>query len=173
MDMPPPLPPSAPTRPTSVTAIAIIGIVLALMGIVCTPLGALPYFMQFGPPNPMIDMVKDNTLLYAWTMLSLLLGFFLAIALMAGSIGALMLKPWARLTLIAYAGLAMAFGLVGAIVQFAVMMPMARTLDPAMASGAMIGMSIGGGCICLALLYQASILYVMTRPDVKQLFDGR
>src|SRR5947208_2777359 len=88
-------------RPTSVTVMAILGIIFGGLGL-CSPFALIPYFMNFGPPNPFIDAVKNNTFLLDWTMFATLLTFVLAILLLTCSIGALGLKPWARPGLVWY-----------------------------------------------------------------------
>src|SRR5262245_46761094 len=119
--LPPPIP-SAPTRPTALTVIAILGIVFGALNIVClTPFSLYSMFANTGQPNPMMDYIKDTPLLYAWTMLSMLLGVLLAATLLAGSIGALRQAPWSRLALLIYAGGSILLGLIGVVVWF--MMP--------------------------------------------------
>ena len=175
MTAPPPLPRTAPPRPTSVTVVAVLGILFGAWGVVCTPVGALPYFMDLpGGANPIIDMVKESTGLFSYMMAQLFVWFVMAVVLLAGSIGALMLKPWARLTLMGYAVVSLVLGVINAAVTVFLFLPMFRAADdPAMAGGAVGGM-VGAGCgVCFGFIVQGALLYVLTRPDVKAAFEGR
>jgi hypothetical protein len=172
----PPLPPlnrtAAQPRPTALTVIAIIGIVFGVLGL-CSPFGAVPYFMEMpGPPNPMIEMVKESTFLFIWTIGSLFLAFVMSIVLLAGSIGALGLKPWARPTLLGYSAVSILFGLVGAVVNVVTFLPLRGDENPALAAGASFGL-VGAGCgLCIGLLIQGAMIYVLMRPDVKRAFGA-
>lgn len=71
--------PPPPRRPTSVTVLSIIGIILGAMGVICTPLGLIQYFVDFGQPNPVIDAIKENKLAFAWTIGSNILTILLSV----------------------------------------------------------------------------------------------
>src|SRR5438128_303609 len=107
---PPPVPyasyaagPAVPgvTRPTSVTALAIIGIIWGGIAVLGGVWGVASYFLPFH--NPVIDKVKENPGLFVFTVVSGLVGLALAVVLLAGSIGALSLKPWARRAMLFWA----------------------------------------------------------------------
>src|SRR5262245_10688660 len=118
----PPLSPVASERPTSLTVIAIIGIALGALGILCgTPSKFYMLFVGFGPPNPTIEFIKDNPALLVWTVASTLLSFLLAVACLAGGIGALKLRPWSRWALYAYAIGEIVLATIGVILQVTVM----------------------------------------------------
>ena len=172
MDYPPPLPTSKPARPTIVTVVAIVGLLFALMGIVCTPIGAIPYFTDMGgPPNPILDMVKETTWMYVYMIVSMVIGFLMAWVLLAGSIGALMLKPWARVVLMGYAALSLFFTVVGSAVTLVMFLPLREQMDDPAMMGGVIGGLFGAACgLCFGFALQGGLLYVMTRPDVKRAF---
>ena len=180
MTEPPPFPPlNTPTvaaveRPTSVTVIAILGIVFGALGLICTPFAILPYVTDFGGPNPVVEMVKETTWMLVWMIFSIVLGLLFSIILLAGSIGALRLKPWARLTLIGYSIASLFMTVISVVVSLMMFMPLFRDSDnPAMAAAATGGM-IGAGCqICFSFVLQGAVLYVLTRPEVKRAFGVR
>src|SRR5438128_7719791 len=86
----PPLPVPNP-RPTSVTVVAILGIIFGAMAVICSPFAMIPYFMQFGPPNPAIDAIKNDRLIFNWMVGSLIVHWPVGVLLLASSIGALSL----------------------------------------------------------------------------------
>jgi hypothetical protein len=177
MTEPPPLPPlnpstASPTRPTALTVIAIVGIVFGLMGVICSPFGALPYMMEMpGPPNPVVEMVKESTWMFAYMMMSLVVGFIFGVILLVGSIGALQLKPWARPVLIGYAIASLVTTVISTVVTLIMFLPLLQNSgDPAVA-GAGVGGMIGAGCgLCLGFAVQGAMLYILSRPDVKRAF---
>ena len=161
--------PSLDERPTAVTAIAVIGIVFGVLGVGCTPIGALPYFTRFGHPNPVVDIVKESPLLYAWMLASLAFGFLLAVVLLVGSIGALGLKAWARTTLMGYAIVALVTGVLNTLINMAVVIP--RLSQGLAGTPALVGVVVGSLCgIGFTIALQAAILIVLTRPHVKRAF---
>src|SRR5688572_20360760 len=96
-------PPAPAKRPASVTT---LGIILAGLAVLCSPLALLPYFMQIGPPQPAIDVVKNDAALFGYMVGSVALGWVLGLVLLVCSIGALMMKEWARKGMLTYAWIA-------------------------------------------------------------------
>jgi hypothetical protein len=90
-------------RPVSVTVLAIIGILYGALMFLCTPMSIIPYFMRLPQPNPVIDLTKNDPLLFAWTVAAAVVGWLLSIILLSGSIGALGLREWARQFLVSWA----------------------------------------------------------------------
>ena len=173
MDYPPPLPRSKPFRPALVTAVGIIGILFASMGILCSPFALIPYFMELGGPNPVVDHVKQTTWMYVYMIVSLAIGFVMAWVLLAGSIGALRLKPWARPTLMGYAAVSLVLTVVGAVASLAMFLPLTNQMDnPAMMGGVIGGLFGAVFSICFGFALQGGLLYVMTRPEVKRAFEA-
>src|SRR5262245_34716176 len=99
-------PPQPPRRPASVTTLGIIGIILGGLAVLCSPFALLPYFIQMGPPNPIVDAVKNDAGLFGYMIGSIALGWVIGLVLLCSSIGALMLKEWARKGMLTYAWIA-------------------------------------------------------------------
>jgi hypothetical protein len=156
-------------RPTSVTVVAIISIIMAGLGILCSPLAIIPYVVDFGPPNPAIAIVKGNAGNMAFMIITLSMGFLNAILLLAASIACLKLKPWGRTGMIVYAVIAL-FGVAsGTVFNILVVFPAlaaARTASPAGAAGYVGG--VGGVIFGMAL--PVVILIVMRRSNVVAAF---
>jgi hypothetical protein len=163
-------------RPTSVTVLAIIGIILGGIGTLCTPFALIPLVMDMpGPKNPVIQAMKDDGTLMAWTLGSSLLGWVMAIVLLSASIAALKLKEWARKALVFYAAAAFVINTISLVFTLAVLNPKMAALignDPATKSAmamqsvfTLIGFVIG-------LIFPAFVLLYMTRPHVKAAFAG-
>ncbi len=166
----------APTRPTSVTVLSIISIVFALLGVICVPLGLTAYFvpaMQQG--NPGIAAVKSDTPLFAWVLISNLIGFVMSIVLMAGAIGSLKLMTWARHLMLAYAAISIVVTIVVTIVNTIWLTPVMvqSTVPEAQAIvkwssyiGAVIGMLFG-------LTMPVLVLIFFRKPHVVDAFERR
>jgi hypothetical protein len=172
-------------RPTSVTVIAILAIIIgsiSVLGLLCSA----PQYMgvRFGPPNPVVDAVHDDPVLFWFMMLSMAFGTVLAIAQLWGGIGALSLKPSARTALIWYAILYMVMGVLGLILNIVVINPRMQQIvnktvssNPQMNNPTMKTVmqysQYGGYCMAIVLLiWPVIILYVMTRPHVKAAFQS-
>src|SRR5689334_5040158 len=97
-----PLPPAE--RPGSVTAMAIIGIIFGSLGFICTPVSLVPYFIPLpqSPQGNPLDVIKNDSMLFGWTIMSSLIGWVLSIFQLTGSIGALGLRQWARNILVGW-----------------------------------------------------------------------
>jgi hypothetical protein len=162
-------------RPTSVTVMAIIGIIYGAMGFLCSPLALIPYFMTMPQPVPAIDAVKNDQLLFGWTMASLAMGWLLAIFLLIGAVGALGLKQWARQVLIGWAITSALLSIAGICMQAIVIMPRIAEYTrnqsgperAGAAAGGMIGLVLG---VLLGVGIPGTMLFIMTRPNVKDAF---
>lgn len=161
---------AVPKRPTSVTVLAIIGIILGSLSVLCSPMGLLPYFVQIGPPNPMIDSVKNDPALFGYMIGSIAVGWVIGLLLLVGSIGALLLKDWARKGLLTYAWIQIVLGVIGFIAMitwFNPRMTAAAGSNKAAALGGQIGGMIGA---IIGLILPVLILVFMNRPHVKAAF---
>src|SRR5262245_4610023 len=94
-------------RPTVVTVFAVIGIIFGSMGFLCTPLALFPYYVQLPKPDPVIDAVKNDSILFGAMIAGLAMNWLLSALVLVGSIGALGLKDWARQILIGSAVMTM------------------------------------------------------------------
>ena len=162
-------------RPKAVTVMAIIGIIYGAMGFLCSPLAVIPYVIKYPQPVPAIDAIKNDQVLFGWTMSSLAMGWLLSIVLLIGSIGALSLKQWARQMLIGWAITGMLLSIAGTVLQIAVVQPRMQdaigTQSSAEQTGAAIGRVVGLVLgIGLGVGVPAVMLFVMTRPNVKDAF---
>lgn len=159
-------------RPTSVTVLAVLGIIFAALGLICSPLSLVPYFVKIGPPNPAIDAVRSNTALMTWIIASVVIGFLLAALLLAGSIASLKLRLAGQRAMILYAKIAIAMAILGFVVNVVWMMPAMSQGQQGVSKnaeiiGGMIGGLIGG---LLALIYPICILVYMNKSHVKAAF---
>jgi hypothetical protein len=162
------------TRPTSVSVLAVLGIIFGAIGVLCSPMALVPYYVNFGPPNPVIDTVKNSPPLFTWTVGGTVLGFILGIVLLSGSIGAWSLKPWARKLLVLYGWAALVLGIFNTLIMTLVVMPKASAgatsgMAHTQATAGMIGGIVGG---VLALALPLCMIIFMTRPHVKEAFEN-
>jgi hypothetical protein len=160
-------------RPTSVLVIAIIGIILGAIGVACSPFALVPYFVNIGPPNPAIDIIKGSPGNMAFMIGSLAIGVVNAIVLLAGSIGSVKMRPWGRTALIVYAIVAILGVIVGLIFNILVFLPALSALRTTSAAGAAAytgGLAGGIGGTIGGLILPAAILIVMYRPHVVNAF---
>jgi hypothetical protein len=162
-------------RPTSVTVMAIIGIIIGAMGFLCTPMALFPYYMQLPKPDPVIEAVKNDSLMFGWMIAGLAMNWVLSLLLLAGSIAALGLRDWARQILIGWAMTNILLTLVQLVYQFLYYFPKLRevTADQpkAVAAATSVGLWVGTGiAVVMGLGFPAVMIYIMTRPHVKDAF---
>jgi hypothetical protein len=172
-----PYPPMNPNpRPTSVLVLAIIGIIFGAFGTLCSPLALLPYVMNFNvpgaPPNPAFDTINNSPFLHSYMIVSVVVGWFMAILLLVCSIAALSLKPWARKGLLAWAGITIVTGIIGLFITVAFILPAMGQGNTPQAKGAAIGGMVGGivGGV-ISLILPVLMLVFMTRPHVVAAFE--
>jgi hypothetical protein len=162
------------TRPTSVTVFGILNIVFAGFGLIGTLATLAMFKMAAGTNNPALQIMQDNPAFAAWIKLSIPLGLISSVALLAGGIGLLMMKSWARKLSIIYAFFAMVLSIVGTVLNYLwmirPMMEQAAQKQGPEAAGA-IGGAIGGlAGGCFSLIYPVLLLIFMTRPKVVAAF---
>jgi hypothetical protein len=171
-------PPTGPVRPGSVTAIAIIGIVFGAIGLLCKPAALGMLFVPQPGPNPALDMQKD---MMGWTVGSTAVGVAASLLLLASSIGALSLKPWARKGLLAYAALAVLMNVVNLVVSLIWIVPKMQEIQQQQGAGAPAGMAAimqTAGTVgavvgfLITMIFPALVYYYMTRPQIVALFEG-
>ena len=85
-----------PNVPTSVKVLAIIGIVLGCLGILGVMFSALMLFVTIGPPNPLMESLRHDSVYLGITAVGLAIGLPLTGLLIVASIQSLRLVPWAR-----------------------------------------------------------------------------
>jgi hypothetical protein len=156
-------------RPTSVTVIAVLAIVFGGLGLLCTPFSVLRYFTNIGGHSPLVEAVRARPVLLGWTLFASCTGLLFSLVLVIAGIGALSLKRWARILLIAEATASILFGLLNTALTMVAIFPALRE----MGGPAVIGGLGGGFCALLfGLLVNGLILFFMTRPHVKAAFAG-
>ncbi len=168
-------------RPTSVTVFGILNIVFAVFGF-CGVLGIVAVFMMLGTNlnnpafqnNPTMQAIQDSPAYATWLKISVVLGVFVSIALLAAGIGLLRLKPWARTLSIAYGIYGIVSVIIGTVVNyFFLIQPMLEKAhgeqgpEAAGAIGGAIGGMFGG---CIGIIYPVLLLIFMTRPNVTAAF---
>lgn len=170
-------------RPKSVTVIAIIGIIFGALGV----LGALCNLPQYMGvkilPNPVMDAMREDSVLVALIVGSLVISLIASVLLLWGGIGALSLKPGARKALIAYAivlivntivGLGLSLTVSGTRSEAAFQRSM-KNVPPAQAAAMQKGYELGfygaTGFSVIFLVWPGLVLYYMSRPHVKAAFE--
>ncbi|MBL7040746.1 MAG: hypothetical protein ISR77_19085 [Pirellulaceae bacterium] len=127
------------------------------------------------PPNPVVELLKENQAYYVFTMVSMALGFVATVVLGLAGYGLLKMQPWGRQLSIAYGLYAIVSGIVGMIANWVWLIgPLMEQADMAGAgperAGAMggaIGGAFGG---CIGLIYPIILLIFMMRSNVVQAF---
>jgi len=80
-------------RPASVTTLAVLAIIFGSLGVLGT-LCSLPQYLGVNlTPNPVVNRIRDDKLLMAWTIGTLAVGFVLSILELYAGIGSMSLKP--------------------------------------------------------------------------------
>jgi hypothetical protein len=152
--------------------LSVLGIIFGSIGVVCTPLALVPLLMAEQLDAAEWQAVKQNQALYAYTVISALAGLLLALVLLCGSIGGLLLKPWARSLLLGYAGVALVVGITTLVANLIWVVPAQLAMstgaaDPMVQRAGHIGGMVGSvlGFLFAAVL-PCCILYFYTRPHV-------
>lgn len=164
-------------RPTSVTVLAIIGIIWGALLLLCNVFGLIgAVALSAGTvTDPGMEALRENKLVWMSQMVMPVIGLIIAIVLIAGSIGSLMLKAWGRLAMIVYAVVAIVVGLLNAVVTLVYIAPTMKQNIPAgqnaeaFAAGQTFGMYCG---ILIVLAYPVFVLIFMNKPHVKAAFES-
>src|SRR5882672_9663344 len=105
-------------RPASVTVFGILNIIFAVVGVFGI-IGSIVMFSTMDASrNPVVKIMRESPAYATWMKLSLPLGLAATMALLTAGIGLLLMKPWARKLAIGYAIYAIAFGVLGTVVNF-------------------------------------------------------
>ena len=166
-------------RPTSVNVLAGLGILFGALMVLCKPAGlAMQLFVTIpGPPNPMIDLFRNDPTLRAFALASGLTGTLISLLLLISSLGSLALKQWGRTGMLGFAALAVLATIVEQGVAAAVVGPeVERAMrqsgvqqPPGIAwMSGWVGLVIA---LVLRLWYPVLVIYYFTRPHVKAAFE--
>ena len=170
-------PPPNP-RPTSVTVLAIVGIVWGALMLLCNGVGLIPELIpNFGGADPVFAELRANSVARAWGVVGPVIGLGLAVLLLAGSIGALMLRGWGRAAMMVFAVAEILAGLVNLVITIGVINPITAKAAPAgpgaQGNAFAIGQHFGTAvAVAVALVLPVWILIVMKRPAVIAAFAG-
>ena len=149
-------------RPVLATVVAIVGLIFGLIGLCAGPASLAIYFIDIGP-NPAVDVVKSNQILFFYTIAAGVMGVFLTMIEIAGSIGLLMMKSWGRAAVMFYAFAALLLLVVSTGVNAFMLIPtLMDSSDPAAMGGAIGG--VGGACF--GAVIPIGFLIALTRPEV-------
>jgi hypothetical protein len=164
-------------RPRSVTVLAILGIILGslvLLGTLCNT------FQVFGaslePSDPVTKGIRDDPVLFVWSIIGVIVNLVLGVLLLGGSIKALSLKRSGRLWMIAYSWLDIGFTLISTAISVVAVMPrISQIVQNSKMNATMqtaVQISVWGEILfsLLLLVFPALILYYMSRPLVKEAF---
>lgn len=156
------LPPPGAVRPTSVTAFGILNIIFGGLGLLCTPVALLPFFL----PAKMQAGAEMGPGMKAYLLVSIVIGFFANILLVSTGIGLLNLKRWARQWSCYYGWFAIVMGVVGITITILMSASNLQGATEERMAGE-IGGLIGGMCGgIIGLIYPIFLIVYMRRPNV-------
>ena len=171
--------PETSGRPTGVTVFAILHVLFGFTGI-------LGVFLSWGMmllgdkidlgPNPIMDLVKDNTAYHIFTIVMGVFGLGFSAALLASGVGLLKMRRWARTVALTYAVYAIVATIIGNVANYHFIyrpvmdqaMGQQGGQELALISG-ILGGVIGG---CISLILPIAILIYFLRPTGARKFEG-
>jgi hypothetical protein len=109
-------------RPVLATVVAIVGLIFGLIGLCAGPASLSIYFIDIGP-NPAVDVIRGNQILFFYTIAAGVMGIFLTLIEILGCVGLLMMKPWGRAAVMFYSVAAMLLLIVGISVNAIFLLP--------------------------------------------------
>ena len=163
--IPPPSnePRGADPQSSTVRALAMLGVVFGTLGLSCLPFN-FGTWITYGSPiagarTTPIDM---------WVFASTFIGIGLSVLLLLSSLGAFHFRKWGRIGMLAWSEVSLLYGIVGIFLYGRFLLPWLRgeyanIRGPDTIAGLLAWM-IGS---CLAVF----VLYDLTRPSVRELFD--
>ena len=167
--------PTATIRPAAGTVFGILNIVFGIFGICGVVVSGVMLFAAFNPnpnvPNPVIEIMNQNTFYRVFNQVGIGLGLVATIVLIVSGIGLLQLKPSGRALAIGYGIYVIVASILGAIVSgvclFAPLLDKINTLPPGPEkAGAISGMIGGTVGPCVGLVYPVLLLIFMYRRNV-------
>lgn len=156
----------------------ILNLVFGGLGL-CSPIGLVGLFVEVPgqPPNPVIERMKSDALLWYWVIVSTLIGMVIALALIVAGIGLIREKAWARTLSIFYAWTAIVVGVVGTLAMvWLLILPMIQDLSSNATPeeiGGVVGGAAGSVGGCFGLIYPVLLLIFMNRRVVREFFAGQ
>jgi hypothetical protein len=165
-------------RPSSLTICGILNLVFGVSGFFALLATTALFTTKVGAANPVVPFMQSSPVYAGWLKISLILGLFASLALIAAGIGLLRVKPWARVLSLAYAVYAILSGITGIAITLGFLLPPmfqnaahAEGPEGAQKIGAAIGAAIGGSVGgCVGTFYPIALLIILTRPSVMAAF---
>jgi hypothetical protein len=177
----PPFPDSGSGRPVGVTVIAIVAIAfggLGLIGIVVSAVMQLAG-VNFGQPNPAMDLFQTSPL-YKWlTILLMVVGFFFTAVQLVSGFGLLKMSERARKWILICAIYSIIAAIISSLLNLVYLMPAIRKQMEAQAANAppiargIMEVSMYGGMVVgviFALVLPVVILWYFNRAEIKAKF---
>lgn len=164
-------------RPTSVTVFAVIHLILGGLGVLGMAWALVLRLGLFEVPgakdNPAMKLMAENKAYALYSDIMTGLGILAVIAILAGSVAMLQLKPWGRLVTIGWGCYGMLSTVVGTALNHVVIMkPLA---EQAHNEQERIGIMVGTyGAIVVAVLfmvYYALMIGLLSRAKVRLAFE--
>ena len=113
-------------RPRVVTTFGILSLAFGGLGLLSIPITlASLYWLEAltHVRNPLLNVMDADPLVRSWTFASLALGTAAAVCLATAGAGLLAMKAWARRLAVLWAGFSLAFGVLGILMNIAVVSP--------------------------------------------------
>lgn len=162
-------------RPTSVTVFAVIDIILSVLGVlgmafyVVMQLGLIPQMNN--ARNPTLKLMEENPAYNLFIQVSTYVGFAATIALLCGAIGMLMLRNWARLTVIGWSIYTIVLTILATVLNYFLMLkPMIEEAQGPEKMGLQIGIAFAIGFSLIYIAYAGLQMFMLTRPKVVAAF---
>ena len=164
-------------RPTSVTVFAVINIILGALSVLGIAWGLVVRLGLIELPgaedNPAVKLMEENAAFALYSDVMTVIGILATIAILAGSVAMLQLKPWGRLVTIGWGCYSFLAAVLGAAINHVVVMrPMA---EQAATEQERIAMVIGGyfaiAFAGLFVIYYALMIGMLSRQKVRLAFE--
>jgi hypothetical protein len=162
---------------------AILAIIFGSLGVLSGICNIPQYLGVRLVPNPILDAVQKDPVIFSFLLGSLLINLILSVMLLVAGIGALSLKPSSRLWMLRYAvihivvtALSLLLGLPFIHARNQALMQRTLAANPQLNTPqmkmALQYSTVGGYCFAVVfLIWPLLILYYMNRPHVKAAFD--
>lgn len=153
--------------------LAVFMIIFGAFALFSAPAAFLLRSLAKDPVSRRIQEVTWSGGYGVWMMIALAIGVVLAFLEIASGIGLLKLKPWARLTSVAYAATSIGLIVIGQVMTFVFLFPVldelaqeyaGNTVAQAGVMGGKIGGTVGG---LFGLVFPIIVLIAVTRPSIK------
>ena len=171
-------------RPASVTTLAVLAIIFGSLGVLGSLCSMPQYLGMKLTRNPVVDRIHQDSVLTAWTIATLAVGFVLSILELSAGVGSMTLKPAARKTFIGFAWAKIGVSIIEIAASLLVINSrMNDIIQSTLASNTgpnaqqmkmfmKVGMYAGSIGSIIFLVWPILILYFMTRPKVKAAFEA-